>query len=42
MERRPFPEPPLDTLWTQFGHSYSYLELGRERLSVQVRMGSVP
>lgn len=34
--------PRLDTLWTQSGHSYSYLELGRERLSVQVRTGSAP
>jgi hypothetical protein len=38
----PFPDPPVDTLWTRSGHSYSYLELGRERLSVQVSMGSAP
>src|ERR1700758_4098710 len=32
----------LDTLWAQSGHSHSYLELGRERLSVQVMKGKAP
>ena len=32
----------VDTLWTQSGHSHSYLGLDRKRLSVQLRTGSVP